>query len=103
MPKRKRPHAVTPTRKHEPPCKHRGDASGYHYGHCHICREQDDFSIATTSVRNHLRYALHDCLHGQFHAALHQLVWAFTRATNTGEYRHGGSFDSRFAGWRLHR
>ena len=97
----KRPHRVITHPKHEPPCPHRGHEAGYHYGHCHICREQDDLSIATTSASKHLRYALHDLAHGQFHAALHQFVWAFTRATNTGEYRHGGYFDGRFPGWRV--
>ena len=101
MPSKKRPHRVITHRHKEPPCHHRGNEAGYHYGHCDHCRETDDFSIATMKAGEHLRWAIKDVVKGKFAAALHQLVWAFTRATDTGEFRHGGYFDQRFPGWRL--
>ena len=71
-----------------------------HAGWCSDCWRKGAVEDIRTGALNRLWEAMKHCWMGDRHRAAYDLQMAWERATNTGDYRPGGYFDTRYPGWR---
>ena len=69
-------------------------------GMCGRCFNVTEREIAQTTVLGHLRDALGCLFNFEFMGVFAELMWAFQRATQTGDYAEDGEFTRRGINWR---
>jgi len=67
---------------------------------CFDCASSGEARAAKRTVFQHIAKGWLNLRHGNFEYAKYDFSWAWQRATRTGDYATGGTFDSEGCDWR---